>query len=119
MFCAADDVIEAFPVPDASAQSEDATELMRGERFPGVKYLAQLMFADRGYDSVYMIRHHHKSAEIISHSIKVQQAGFHNSSAVRPRKNAPTVTRIEPAIYGLREAFMIFPSLAVGVRLRV
>jgi len=38
-----------------------------------VKYLAQLMFADRGYDSVYMVRHHHKFAQIVSHSIKVQR----------------------------------------------
>jgi hypothetical protein len=37
MFCAADDVIEAFPVPDASGRIQDAIELVRAERFPGVK----------------------------------------------------------------------------------
>jgi hypothetical protein len=47
---------------------------MRGERFQSVKNLAQLMFADRSHDFVYMIRHHHKFAEILSHSIKVQKA---------------------------------------------
>ena len=77
------------------------------------------MFADRSHDNVYMIRHHDKFAEIISHSVKVQKAGFHNNFAVWPCKNAPAVTCIEPAIYGLREAFMVFLFLAISVRLRI
>jgi len=119
MLCTADDVIEALPVPNASVRSHDATELMRGKGFPGVKYLAQLMFGDRSHDSVYMIRHHHKLAEVISHAIKVQKGGFHNSVASWACKNALTITGIEPAIYGLHEAFVIFLFLAISVRFRV
>jgi hypothetical protein len=119
MFCATDDVIEALSVPNVSAQSHDTIELMRAERFPRVENPAQLMFADRSYDSVYMVWHHHKFSEITSRSVKVQKADFHNGFAVWPCKNTATVTRIEPTIYDLREAFIVFSLLTVSVGFRV
>jgi hypothetical protein len=119
MFCAADDVIEAFPVPDMCGRSQNAIKLMRAERFPAVKNPGQLTVANWGHDGVHVVRHHDKLAELIAHSVKVQKTGFHDSFAIGLRQDAPTVTGIKPTVYGLNEAFMIFPLLAVSVRFRV
>ena len=118
-FCAADDMIEAFPVPDPSARIQDAIELVRAERFPSVKNTGQLMLSDRRDYRMHMVRHHDKFAKLIADSVEVPKAGFHDSFAVWPRQDTLTVTCIKPVIDRLSEALMVFLLLAFSVRLWV
>jgi len=119
MFCAPDDVIEALRLPDASGRNKNPIELMRGERFPGLKNVGQLMFADGCDNRVHVIWHHHKLAEFVADSVELHQTGFHDRLAIRPRQNASAVPGIEPPIDRFDEASMKFFLLVTIVGLRV
>jgi len=116
MLRAADDVIEALVVPYGSGRNQNAAELMRGERFPGVKNAAQCMFADGRDNHVHMISHYDKFAELITHPVKMHKTGLHDLSAARLGQNAPAVTRIQPAICRFSEDSVIFLALTGSVR---
>jgi hypothetical protein len=104
-------------VPDGPGRTQGAIELMRAEGFPAVKNSGQLIFADGGDYCVHVIRHYCKLAQLIAHPVKMHETGLHDGFALRLRQDAPTATRIKPAIYRLGEALTVFASLAVSVRL--
>ena len=70
------------------------------------------MVTQRCDNCVYMIRHHHKLAQLIARPVKTSEAGLHDGLAIWLSQNASPVICVKPAIDGLGEPPMIFLLLA-------
>ena len=90
MLRTANDVIETFGAPDAARRVKEAIELMRGERFPGMKNGGQLMFTNGCDNGVHMIRHHDKFTELVTFPSKCRRLDSMIAlQSERPRMQLP------------------------------
>jgi|GEM_PF-6810418 len=94
----ADHAIPIIFLPQRPTLSEALVDLSRGETFPGLDHLLQAMRRAQAKEHMNVIRHHHKSHEIIAVAVEILKRPGDDSGQLRVSQNAGTFPGIKPLI---------------------
>ena len=109
----ADEVVEAFVLPESAAAAGQLVDLTRSMALPRSGDAADRMVRGRGEEGVDVIRHDRVVAELIALAVEVVKGAFDDGGMRRMAQEAGPVTGVEKVVELLAEAAEI--GAAVGL----
>jgi hypothetical protein len=107
-------MIEILTLPKNSSPLQKAIRHECGEGFPRVKDSVQFVFAERGKNNVYVIRHHAPPKEIVARTLKMLNRIGHNFGNTRIAHVALAEPAIEATFRCFKHPVQIVCTSAIG-----